>query len=92
MDQSPCVVLVPSGRVYDTGFEDAVAELSRRGYPVWRDRTSGPVADTRDWMIADCWRTDSRYLPAKAEVVSSQARGGDTAFASSSADRLLLGR
>src|SRR5262245_57346971 len=50
---SPCVVLVASGRVYDTGVEDALPELSRRGYPVWRLRTPDPAPDTRDRMTAE---------------------------------------
>ncbi len=50
---SPCVVLVASGRVYDTGVEDALAELSRRGYPVWRLRNSDPAPDARDRLTAE---------------------------------------
>src|SRR5688572_15160412 len=50
---SSCVVLVPSGRVFDTGCEEALAELSRRGYPVWRVRSTDPGPETRDRMAAD---------------------------------------
>jgi hypothetical protein len=36
-----CVIIVPSPRIVDQGFEEALFELQRRGYPVWRpkDRT-----------------------------------------------------
>lgn len=50
---TPCVVLIASGRVYDTGVEDALAELSRLGHPVWRVRTTDPAPDTRDRMTAE---------------------------------------
>ena len=50
---SRCVVLVPSGRVFDSGCEAALAELSRRGCPVWRIRDEEPAPGVRDKMAAD---------------------------------------
>ena len=48
-----CVVLVPSGAILDRGFEDALNELNRQGYPVRRVRQTEPPAGFRDQMIAD---------------------------------------
>ncbi len=48
-----CVVLVPSGAVFDRAFEDALAELNRRGYPVRRVRQSTAPPGFRDRMAAE---------------------------------------
>jgi hypothetical protein len=52
MASSPCVILVPSSRVYDPATESALAELSRRRYPVWRIKGEAPP-DIFDRMAAD---------------------------------------
>src|SRR5436305_1011517 len=49
----PCVAVVPSGRVADPGFEEALTELRRRGYPVWRVRQAVAGHAVRDRMAAD---------------------------------------
>jgi hypothetical protein len=49
----PCVVLVPSGKVLDRGFEEALAELNRRGYPVRRVRQEVAPPGFRDRMADD---------------------------------------
>ncbi len=50
----PCVVLVPPG---DSGTghagEDALRELERRGYPVWRDRGRANPGDARSRLASD---------------------------------------
>src|SRR5262245_63335945 len=48
-----CVLLVPSGKVVDRGFEDALTELNRRGYPVRRVRQESAPPGFRDRMVAD---------------------------------------
>src|SRR5438105_1478138 len=53
MPQPACVVLVPSGRVCDPAAERSLAELSRRGHPVWRVRQPDPPPDARDRMVRD---------------------------------------
>jgi hypothetical protein len=47
-----CVILVPSARVFDPDTEAALAELSRRRYPVWRIKGE-PAPDIRDRMAID---------------------------------------
>lgn len=49
----PCVVLVPSGKVLDQGFEEALTELNRRGYPVRRVRQEVVPPGFRDRMVRD---------------------------------------
>ncbi|MCE9563255.1 MAG: class I SAM-dependent methyltransferase [Planctomycetes bacterium] len=48
-----CVVLVPSGAVACRPFEDALADLARRGYPVRRGRESVPPPGLRNRLAAD---------------------------------------
>jgi hypothetical protein len=48
-----CVVLVPSGKVSDRRFEEALAELSRRGYPIRRVRQDGAPPGFRDRLATD---------------------------------------
>ncbi len=48
----PCVVLVPSSKVY-RGFKEALAELNRRGYPVRRVRQEVAPPGFRDRMATD---------------------------------------
>lgn len=48
-----CVVLVPSGKVIDRGFEDALSELHRRGYAVRRVRQEAAPPGFRNRMVAD---------------------------------------
>jgi hypothetical protein len=47
------VILVPSGAILDRGFEDALNELNRQGYPVRRVRQAEPPPGFRDTMVAD---------------------------------------
>jgi hypothetical protein len=50
---SACVALVPSGRVVDRAFEEALEELGRRGHPVRRVRQEEPPPGFRDRLAAD---------------------------------------
>jgi hypothetical protein len=49
----PCVVLVPSGKVLDRRFEEALSELSRRGYPIRRVRQEVAPPGFRDRLATD---------------------------------------
>lgn len=48
-----CVVLVPLGGAIDPGCDDALRELERRGYPVWRYRGYSAVDAVRNQMASD---------------------------------------
>ncbi|VTR94238.1 Uncharacterized protein OS=Pirellula staleyi (strain ATCC 27377 / DSM 6068 / ICPB 4128) GN=Psta_1297 PE=4 SV=1: Methyltransf_24 [Gemmata massiliana] len=48
-----CVVLVPVGGAIEPGCEDALRELERRGYPVWRYRGYSAVDAARNQMASD---------------------------------------
>lgn len=48
----PCVAIVPSGAIIDRRFEEALAELNRRGYPVRRVRQADPPPNFRDQLAA----------------------------------------
>jgi hypothetical protein len=58
----PCVVLVPSGTKIDPGFEGALSELNRRGYPVRRVRQDEPPPAFRDRMVEDALISGFREL------------------------------
>lgn len=47
-----CVVIVPSARAADQGFEDALADLAKR-YPVWRAKSPAVSSEVRNRMVAD---------------------------------------
>lgn len=49
----PCVVIVPSGKVVDRVFEEALTDLNQRGYPIRRVRQEEPPPGFRDRMVAD---------------------------------------
>jgi hypothetical protein len=48
-----CVVLVPVVRAIDPACEDALCELERRGYPVWRVRGYAAIDAARNQMAND---------------------------------------
>ncbi len=50
---SRCVVLVPVGSTIDPGCEDALRELERRGYAVWRVRGYSAIDAARNQMAYD---------------------------------------
>jgi len=50
---SRCVVLVPVGGAVDPGCEDALRELERRGYAVWRVRGYAAIDAARNQMASD---------------------------------------
>jgi predicted O-methyltransferase YrrM len=50
---SSCVVLVPIGGAVDPGCDDALRELEKRGYPVWRVRGYSAVDAARNQMATD---------------------------------------
>ena len=50
---SACVILVPVGGAIDRGCDDALKELERRGYPVWRVRGYSAVDAARNQMATD---------------------------------------
>jgi hypothetical protein len=50
---SRCVVLVPVDGAIDPGCEDALRELERRGYAVWRVRGYAAVDAARNQMAND---------------------------------------
>jgi hypothetical protein len=50
---SRCVVLVPVGGAIDPGCEDAMRELERRGYAVWRVRGYSAIDAARNQMASD---------------------------------------
>lgn len=50
---SRCVVLVPVGGALDPGCEDALRELEKRGYPVWRIRGFSAIDAARNQMASD---------------------------------------
>jgi predicted O-methyltransferase YrrM len=50
---SDCVVLVPVGGAVESGCEDALRELERRGHPVWRYRGYSAVDAARNQMATD---------------------------------------
>lgn len=50
---SACVILVPAYGPIDPGCDDALRELERRGYPVWRVRGYAAVDAARNRMAAD---------------------------------------
>ncbi len=50
---SRCVVLVPVGSAIDPGCEDALRELVRRGYAVWRVRGYSAIDAARNQMASD---------------------------------------
>ena len=52
---STCVVLVPVGGPIDPGCDDALRELERRGYPVWRYRGYSAVDATRNQVAPGWW-------------------------------------
>lgn len=47
---SACVILVPANGLIDPGCEDALRELERRGYAVWRVRGYSQVDAARNQM------------------------------------------
>ena len=50
---STCVILVPVGGAIDSGCDDALRELERRGYPVWRVRGYSAIDAARNQMATD---------------------------------------
>jgi predicted O-methyltransferase YrrM len=48
-----CVILVPIGGTIDAGCDDALRELERRGYPVWRVRGYSAIDKARNQMATD---------------------------------------
>jgi hypothetical protein len=50
---SRCVVLVPAGGPIEPGCDDALRELERRGYPVWRVRGYAAIDAARNQMATD---------------------------------------
>jgi hypothetical protein len=50
---SRCVILVPVGGTIDSGCEDALRELERRGYPVWRAQGYAAIDAARNQMAND---------------------------------------
>jgi hypothetical protein len=50
---SRCVILVPVGGAIDPGCEDALRELERRGYAVWRVRGYAAIDAARNQMAND---------------------------------------
>ena len=50
---SRCVVLVPVGGALDPDCEDALRELERRGYAVWRVRGYSAIDAARNQMASD---------------------------------------
>ena len=50
---SHCVVLVPVGGAIDAGCENALRELERRGYAVWRVRGYAAIDAARNQMASD---------------------------------------
>ena len=48
-----CVILVPVGSAIDSGCEDALRELERRGYAVWRVRGYSAIDAARNQMASD---------------------------------------
>ena len=50
---SHCVVLVPVGGTIDPDCEDALRELERRGYVVWRIRGYSAIDAARNQMASD---------------------------------------
>ena len=50
---SACVILVPVGGAIDSGCDDALRELERRGYPVWRVRGYSAIDAARNQMATD---------------------------------------
>ena len=50
---SHCVILVPVGGAIDPGCEDALRELERRGYVVWRVRGFSAIDAARNQMAND---------------------------------------
>jgi predicted O-methyltransferase YrrM len=50
---SECVVLVPAGGAIESGCDDALRELERRGHPVWRVRGYSAVDAARNQISTD---------------------------------------
>jgi hypothetical protein len=50
---SRCIILVPVGSAIDPGCEDALRELERRGYAVWRVRGYSAIDAARNQMASD---------------------------------------
>jgi hypothetical protein len=50
---SRCIVLVPVGGAIDPGCEEALRELERRGYAVWRLRSDAAIDAARNQMAND---------------------------------------
>ncbi|MGH7173710.1 MAG: class I SAM-dependent methyltransferase, partial [Gemmataceae bacterium] len=50
---SRCVVLVPVGGAIDPGCDDALRELERLGYPVWRVRGYAAIDAARNQLATD---------------------------------------
>ncbi|HEY7154088.1 MAG TPA: hypothetical protein VH575_09050, partial [Gemmataceae bacterium] len=50
---SRCVILVPVGGAIDSSCEDALRELDRRGYPVWRVQGYAALDTARNQMAND---------------------------------------
>jgi hypothetical protein len=48
-----CVVLVPVVSAIEPACEDALGELERRGYPVWRVRGYAAIDAARNYLAAD---------------------------------------
>jgi len=55
-DSRSCVVLVPVGSFIEPACEDALRELERRGYPVWRIRGYAAIDQGRNQMATDALR------------------------------------
>jgi predicted O-methyltransferase YrrM len=52
-DTAKCVVLVPAHGMIEPGCDDALRELEKRGYPVWRVRGYSAVDAARNQMATD---------------------------------------
>jgi len=50
---SRCIILVPVAGAIDPGCEDALRELERRGYAVWRVRGYSAIDAARNQMASD---------------------------------------
>ncbi|MEV0108819.1 hypothetical protein AB0H42_21105 [Nocardia sp. NPDC050799] len=53
MDPSRCVVLVPVGSHIEHDCDEALKQLERRGYPVWRRHGSAAIDQARSQMATD---------------------------------------
>jgi len=53
LPKSRCVILVPVGGAIDPGCEDALRELERRGYAVWRVHGYSAIDAARNQMTSD---------------------------------------